>query len=104
MKFIKDFKSKIDSAVRVMQSNGTSKGQFAGLSAGAVGIGVLVVTLGMMALVLAGVQDSTTADSYAYNISADGLGALDSMAGFVAPLAIVIIASLIILVLRNSNR
>lgn len=99
-----NFLDKIKATVKAMEGESTMKGQFQGLSAGAVGIGVLVVTLGMMALVLDGVQDSTTAATYAYNITDEGLGALDSMADFVAPLAIVIIASLIILILRNSNR
>lgn len=75
------------------------KGQFSGLSSGAVAIGVLILVLTMMAVVTQGVNDAQTADTYADNISTAGLVALDSMSDLVEPLALVIIAAVIIGVL-----
>lgn len=76
------------------------KGQ-ANLSGGAVAIVTLILVLAIGAIIITGFQGDLTADSYADNITDDGLAALDSMSGLVGPLALVLIAAVIIAVVAG---
>lgn len=92
MNFLTGIKERIESL------HGTMKGQMA-LSGNAIGLGVFIVTLVMMAVVVQGIGDSQTANSYAANISNDGLAAFDAASGLVEPLALVMVGAVIVGVL-----
>ena len=63
---------------------------------------VAVITIGVGANVVTGVQAGQTANSYAYNASTYGLTGLNTMASNMPTLATVIVASIIISVLMLS--
>lgn len=65
---------------------------------------VVTISVAMGSLVLSEVQDtdSITTDSAAYNTTQEGVSALDTLAGFLPVVAIVVIAAIIIGIVANS--
>lgn len=57
---------------------------------------VVAIVLGIGATVLDNVQDTQTADSYAYNATTEGLEALDEFAGWQTTLAVIVVAAVVI--------
>jgi hypothetical protein len=58
--------------------------------------GTIVITLAVIALVVGGVQDQTTAGTAEFNVSQDGLTGLQNMGDFLPVVGLVIIAAVII--------
>lgn len=56
----------------------------------------LIITLGIAATVVAGVQSGQSADGYAYNISTQGLEGLDNLSGLVDDMGTILGAVLIL--------
>lgn len=72
------------------------KGQLAQLPAGVVLFGVAVIVMAVIGIVLQEFQDTQTANSIGFNVTADGLAGVDTMSDFNTVLAIVVIASVIL--------
>ena len=58
--------------------------------------GTIVITLAVIALVVAGVQDQTVVDTAEYNVTVSGLTGLQNMGNFLPVIGLVVIAAVII--------
>lgn len=78
----------------------------ADLSGLAIVLVVATITIAMGSLVLSEVQDTSTitSGSYADNATTEGLSGLDTAAGFLPVIAIVVVAAIIIGIVANSFR
>ena len=68
----------------------------AGMTATALSLGILVIVLGVVATVLTTVQATQTANSYAYNVSTQGLSGMKTFSDFIPVLVVIAILGIVI--------
>jgi uncharacterized membrane protein YfcA len=79
-----------------MQKKGQTTGILTGLLAAVATFAVVIIMTSISADVVDRVQDTQTANSFAFNVSQDGLSGFDNLSGFYPNIGLVIAATALI--------